>query len=244
MLLRLQKIIAQAGIASRRAAETLISSGKVSVNGVKMTELGTKADSEKDVITVNGQRINSPEKKIYIMMHKPTGYVTTMNDPEGRKIVTDILKDIKERLYPVGRLDFDTSGLLLFTNDGEVTNKLIHPRHEVMKTYRVKVRDHLTKEQLAKLRLENDELGFRAPRSVRVERAVKQRSARPLSKNSWIRITISEGKNRQVRKMIDSIGGTALKLTRISFGKLELDNLKVGEYRPLTEEEVKYLKSL
>jgi 23S rRNA pseudouridine2605 synthase len=246
VLIRLQKIISEAGISSRRGAEVLIAEGKVSVNGVTVTEPGTKADPEKDVIKVNGRTIKSKPEKIYIMMNKPAGYVTTMKDPEGRPIVTQLLKGVDERVYPVGRLDYDTTGLLLFTNDGETANRLTHPRHEVLKTYRVKIKGRLSEHQLEKIRRENKKLGFRAPREVRVEPASRPKgpTARGLTKNSWIVITISEGKNRQIKRMCESVGGTALKLVRVSFGKLGLGGLKTGEFRRLTLKEEQYLKSL
>ncbi len=242
MEIRLQKIIADAGLASRRAAEKLITFGKVRVNGKVVKELGSKADPEKDIITLSGKVIKPTKKKLYIMLYKPPGYVTTMKDPEGRPIVTDLLKGLNDRVYPVGRLDFDTQGLLLFTNDGETANKLTHPRHKVLKKYRVKVRGHLSKDQIAKLKLENKELGFRAPVDVYVE-ALPNAPKRP-SKNSWIVITIAEGKNRQVRRMCDSVGATALKLTRVSFGNLTLKGLRPAEHRHLTAPEVEYLKGL
>jgi len=245
MLVRLQKLIADAGIASRRGAETLITSGKVTINGKKVTTLGTKADDRRDIITVNGHVIKKKTKNIYIIMNKPPGYVTTMKDPEGRPIVSDLLKGIEERLYPVGRLDYDTAGLLLFTNDGETANKLTHPKHEIQKTYRVKIRDAFTKEQLTKIRLENKKLGFRAPLEVLPEpKSNIKGSTRNLTRNSWLLITIAEGKNRQIKKMVESVGGTVLKLQRISLGELTIEGLNIGDFRPLTTAEEFYLKSL
>ena len=245
MLVRLQKIIADAGIASRRAAEKLITAGKVTVNGETVTELGVKADPDKDTVAVDGKQIKVSGKKLYLMMNKPVGYVTTMKDPEGRPIVTDLLKGISERVYPVGRLDYTTSGLLLLTNDGELANRLMHPRHEVEKTYRVKVRGSLTDDQLGRLRRPNRELGFRAPKKVLPEREKKTDSpARGLVRNSWIVIIISEGKNRQIRRMIESVGGTVLKLERIRYGNLDRTGIKVGEFRHLTPREIHYLKTI
>jgi 23S rRNA pseudouridine2605 synthase len=244
VLVRLQKILSEAGISSRRGAEALIEEGKVRVNGAKVTKLGTKADPDKDTITVNGREIIAGEKKVYLMMNKPTGYVTTMKDPKGRAIVTDLLTDITERVYPVGRLDYDSSGLLIFTNDGEVANRLAHPKHEVIKTYRVKVRGYLTDEQLTRLKAANRKLGFRAPHEVRVEAAKKEKGLRKLTRNSWVVISIAEGKNRQIRRMLDSVGGTVLKLTRISYGKLSLKGLRPASYRHLTDSEVRYLKGI
>ncbi len=236
MLIRLQKIISDAGITSRRAAEELITAGKVRVNKVVVTKLGAKADLEKDVITVNGRTIKPTQKKIYIMMHKPVGYVTTMKDPQGRAVVTDLLKGVRERVYPVGRLDYDSSGLLLFTNDGETANKLAHPRHKVSKRYKVKIKGKLTGVELRKLRSGDPKLGFFAPVEVYVDTA--------LPKNTWLVITIAQGKNRQVRRMCESVGHDVLKLIRESYGELTLGALKPGEFRHLTQHEMRYLKGV
>ncbi len=232
---RVQKIIAAAGIASRRAAEQLILDGRVKVNGVVVTELGTKADPEKDHIKVDGKLINPRQPKTYVMLNKPVGYVTTMSDPEGRPVVSSLLQGIRTRVYPVGRLDYNTEGLLLLTNDGDFANLVTHPRHELPKTYLVKVKGALEDRDV-----ENLEQGVflkdgkTAP--ARVRRLRKEEA------NSWVEITIREGRKRQVRRMIDHTGKSVIKLKRTSVGGLELGDLALGAYRHLTSEEVKGLR--
>ncbi|MCM3126521.1 MULTISPECIES: pseudouridine synthase [unclassified Paenibacillus] len=232
---RLQKIIAQAGIASRRKSEELILSGKVEVNGEVVTELGTKANPDEDIITVNGKPIRS-EKKIYLVMNKPKGVITSASDPEGRKIVSDYLKGIKERVYPVGRLDYDTEGLLLLTNDGEFAHLLTHPKHHVPKTYLATVKGVPHGTSLDKLRdgimLED---GMTSPAEVEYKDVDTEKN------EAVIQITIHEGRNRQVRRMFDAINHPVTRLKRISFGGLLLQNLKRGLYRHLTAEEINNL---
>lgn len=228
---RLQKILSQAGITSRRAAEDLIVSGRVAVNGCTVTVLGTKADPEIDRITLDGKPVTIQTRKIYILLNKPAGYVTTMSDPEGRPIVTDIIKEIPERLFPVGRLDFNTEGLLLLTNDGDWANRLAHPSHEVVKEYRVKVRGNINSEVLEKLangvKLED---GWTAPAKVEL--------LKTLAKNSWLSISIHEGRYRQVRRMCEAVGLLVARLTRTRYGNLEIGSLKPGEFRHLTPTEI------
>lgn len=235
MLERLQKIISAAGIASRRAAEGLILEGRVRVNGRVVTELGTKADPEKDAIKVDGKLINPRQPRIYIMLNKPMGYVTTLSDPEGRPTVKDLLKGIRTRVYPVGRLDYDTEGLLLLTNDGEWAHLIMHPRYELPKTYLVKVKGVLDKKDADELErgvyLED---GKTAPANVRL---VRKEEA-----NSWVEITIHEGRKRQVRRMFDRIDHSVIKLRRIKIGPLPLGPLAVGRYRHLTPLEVETLR--
>ena len=228
---RLQKILSQAGITSRRAAETLITSGRVSVNGETVTILGSKADPATDRIMVDGKLISIPSTKVYILLNKPAGYVTTMSDPDGRPIVTELIKDIKERLFPVGRLDFNTEGLLLLTNDGDWANKLAHPSHEVVKEYYVKVRGGVTPEMAANLAsgVKLDD-GWTAPAKVEIMKV--------LEKNSWISISIHEGRYRQVRRMCEAVGLLVSRLTRRRYGDLDIGQLKPGEYRHLTQDEV------
>ncbi len=228
---RLQKILSRAGITSRRAAETMITSGRVAVNGTTVTTLGSKADPEHDTITLDGKPITVERPRIYILLNKPAGYVTTMSDPEGRPIVTDIIKDIPERLFPVGRLDFNTEGLLLLTNDGDWANKLAHPSHEVIKEYHVKVRGDINTQTLDKLAhgVKLDD-GWTAPAAVTVIRAV--------GKNSWLSIAIHEGRYRQVRRMCEAVGLLVARLTRFRYGNLQIDSLKPGEYRHLTPAEI------
>ncbi|WP_307396641.1 pseudouridine synthase [Paenibacillus anaericanus] len=232
---RLQKILAGAGIASRRKCEELILKGKVEVNGEVVTTLGTKADPAVDVISVEGKTIGA-EKKLYVVFNKPKGVITSASDPQGRKIVTDYLKSIPERLYPVGRLDYDTEGLLLLTNDGEFAHLLTHPKHHVPKTYIATVKGVPHGSALDKLKngilLED---GITAPAEVEYQ------DIDPEGKFSTISITIHEGKNRQVRRMFEAIQHPVTKLKRISFGELFLGNLKRGLYRYLTKEEIEGL---
>lgn len=231
---RLQKILSQAGITSRRAAETLILSGRVSVNGSIVTVLGTKADPAIDSITLDGKPVTVQTSKIYILLNKPSGYVTTLSDPDGRHIVTDLIKDIPERLFPVGRLDFNTEGILLLTNDGDWANRLAHPSHEVVKEYHVKVRGDVTADVLAKLAngVKLDD-GWTAPAKVELLKS--------LGKNSWLSISIHEGRYRQIRRMCESVGLLVAKLARTKYGNLQIDSLKPGEYRHLTRDEVQSL---
>jgi len=235
MLERLQKILSQAGIASRREAERIITDGRVAVNGVVVTELGTKADREKDRITVDGKPVRLEANKLYILLYKPVGYMTTMKDPEGRPIVTDLLKGIKERVYPVGRLDYNTEGLLLLTNDGALANRLAHPSHEVDKGYLVRIRGKVTPTQLKHLALGVDlDDGRTAPAQVSLVRESEQ--------NCWISLTIHEGRYRQVRRMCEAVGLTVVRLKRSRYGFLEIGELKPGEYRLLTQAEVERLQ--
>lgn len=235
---RLQKILAGAGVASRRKCEELILSGKVQVNGETVTALGTKADPAVDEITVDGKAIGS-EKKMYLMFNKPKGVITSASDPQGRKIVTDYLKGITERLYPVGRLDYDTEGLLLLTNDGEFAHLLTHPKHHVAKTYLATVKGVPHGTELDKLKngimLED---GMTAPAEAEYQ------DIDPEQKHSTISITIYEGRNRQVRRMFEAINHPVTKLKRISFGDLFLGNMKRGLFRHLTKEEVEGLVKL
>lgn len=235
---RLQKILAQAGVASRRKCEELISSGKVEVNGEVVTELGTKADPAKDVITVSGKPIQG-ENKIYIMFNKPKGVITSASDPKGRKVVTDYLKGIKERVYPVGRLDYDTEGLLLLTNDGEFANLLTHPKHHVPKTYLATVRGVPHGTSLDKLKA-----GIKLEDGMTAPAEVEYKDIDEENKQAVISITIHEGRNRQVRRMFDAISHPVERLKRISFGDILLQNLKRGSYRHLTKDEINHLKQI
>ncbi|MBQ6297493.1 MAG: rRNA pseudouridine synthase [Selenomonadaceae bacterium] len=226
---RLQKIIARAGICSRREAEKLILAGKVSVDGKIITELGAKAELNQK-IRVDGKLLTLGAEKIYIMLNKPRGYVSTARDERGRKTILELV-DISERIYPIGRLDLNSEGLILLTNDGELTNALIHPRFEVKKTYRAKIAGVLTEEKLDLLRagIELDD-GLTAPAEIYM-----------LDKD-LVEITIHEGRNRQVRRMFSAIGCDVKRLKRIKFANLTLNGLKVGKWRELTAEEVAELK--
>ncbi|MFC6332320.1 pseudouridine synthase [Paenibacillus septentrionalis] len=232
---RLQKILAQAGVASRRKCEEMILSGAVEVNGEPVTTLGTKADPAVDVITVNGRPIRS-EKKIYVMLNKPKGVITSAKDPQGRKVVSDFLPGIKERIYPVGRLDYDTEGLLLLTNDGEFANLLTHPKHHVPKTYHATVKGvphGSALEQLQQGVMLED--GMTSPAEVEYQDVNME------ANEATVRITIHEGRNRQVRRMFEAVGHKVIKLKRVRFGELGLDGLPRGKFRHLTEAEVKTL---
>ncbi|SET54076.1 pseudouridine synthase [Paenibacillus sp. NFR01] len=235
---RLQKILAQAGVASRRKCEELILAGKVEVNGEIVTEMGTKADPEQDIIKVSGKPIRG-ENKIYIMFNKPKGVITSASDPHGRKIVTDYLKGIKERVYPIGRLDYDTEGLLLLTNDGEFANLLTHPKHHVPKTYLATVKGVPHGTALDKLKA-----GVKLEDGMTAPAEVEYKDIDEDNKQSVISITIHEGRNRQVRRMFDAISHPVIRLKRISFGDILLQNLKRGTYRHLTKDEINHLRQI
>ncbi len=234
-LLRLQKYMALCGVASRRAAEDMITAGQVTVNSHPVTELGTKIDPEKDRVTVSGKAIFPPQKNVYIMLNKPRGYVTTAKDNFDRKTVLDLMPKDVGRVFPVGRLDYDSEGLLLLTNDGDLTYRLTHPSHEITKTYLVLVSG--TPDEAALNNLRNGV--FIDGRKTMPAKAVLKRTE---ADKSVLQITISEGRNRQVRKMCDAVGHEVLRLRRVAEGPLKLGDLKSGEWRFLTENEVKSLK--
>jgi 23S rRNA pseudouridine2605 synthase len=233
---RVQKIIAAAGLASRREAERWISAGRVTVNG-RVAVLGEQADPERDRIVVDGRPLRGEQEKVTLMLNKPVGYVTTARDPQGRKVVRDLVRDIAVRLFPVGRLDVNTEGLLLLTNDGELAAKLSHPRHEVAKTYLVRMRGQLIDEERRRLEqgLELDD-GPTAP--ARVEQV------RCSGSHTWLQMTITEGRNRQVRRMCEAVGHPVSRLKRIRVAFLDLGELRSGQYRLLSPAEVKRLKAL
>src|SRR5712691_5645896 len=217
---RLQKIIAAAGIASRRNAEKLITSGAVSVNGQIVTELGTKADIERDHIRVNGKLLHGAERHIYLLMNKPKGYVTTLRDPEGRPTIMDLVRGIRARVYPVGRLDYSSEGLLLLTNDGDLAHRLMKAASHVTKTYVVKVSGKPLEEKLARLRAG---LSISTDEQKRVKTApAKIRLIRD-APNPWYEIALIEGRNRQIRRMFEEIGHHVEKIRRVRYGPLELD---------------------
>ena len=237
MQIRLQKYLADCGVASRRKAEELIQAGAVTVNGAVVTQLGVKVDGDVDAVTVNGKPAAPQATMYYVMLHKPEGYVTTVSDQFNRPAVTDLVGDIPARLFPVGRLDYNSSGLLLLTNDGALAYRLTHPKHNIPKVYIARVRGVPTAEALAQFRRGLDIDGRKtAPAQVQ---AVKQGGD-----TASLRITITEGRNRQVRKMCDAIGHPVLSLKRIATGKLYLGELPKGAYRYLTEGEVSYLKGV
>lgn len=233
---RLQKIISKAGIASRRAAEQLILSGRVKVNNMTVTELGVKVEPGRDQVAVDGKLL-SCENFVYILLYKPKGVITTLHDPRNRKTVADLVKAVPERVYPVGRLDYNTEGLLLLTNDGALTHALIHPSHKVYKTYAAKVKGHPDENKLDLLRMGiHLEDGLTAPAKVDfIDYNAETDSAN-------IEITIHEGKNRQIRRMFDAIGHPVKNLKRIKFAFLTLNGVKRGHYRYLLPGEVEELK--
>jgi 23S rRNA pseudouridine2605 synthase len=231
---RIQKIIAQIGIASRRKAEEIIAEGRVTVNG-SVAIIGMKADLLKDHIKVDGKLLIRSEPKIYLMFNKPRNVVTSLSDPEGRPAVKDYLKGVMYRVFPVGRLDFDSEGLLLLTNDGDFANNLLHPSKKIPKTYMVKVKGIIGDDKIVKLRQ-----GVRLVDGRTLPARV--RFARKSENNSWIEIVITEGKKRQVRRMVEAVGHPALKLRRVGIGGVRLSGLKIGEFRPLTERELQSLR--
>lgn len=237
MIVRLQKFLAEADIASRRKAEKFISDGRIAVNGNIITEMGFKIDDEKDVVTFDNKVVEKSKKLIYIMFHKPEGCVTTAKDQYDRKTVLDYIKDINERLYPVGRLDYNTSGLLILTNDGDLTYKLTHPKHNVEKVYIAKVEGEPSKEEMKRFREGLFIDGYKtSPAKIYIVKKDGNYAS--------LKIIINEGRNRQVRKMCEAINHNVKNLKRIATGNLFLGDLKKGNYRYLTENEIKYLKSI
>lgn len=233
---RVQKILAQAGVCSRRAAEALIDAGRVTVNGRKI-RLGDQADGSRDTICVDGRRIRESEPKVYLMLNKPRGFVSTLSDERGRRTVRQLVRDCGARVYPVGRLDADSEGLLLMTNDGALTCSLTHPRHAVDKLYYVRVKGDLKNVDLLRQPIEIDGR-MTAPADVEVLDA-------PAGGYSLLAITLHEGRNRQIRRLCEQAGLEVRRLKRMKIGTLEIDpGLKVGAWRHLTEEEVAYLQSL
>lgn len=234
---RLQKVMSEFGVASRRKCEELIAGGRVKVNGRVVTEQGCKVDKEKDSIEVDGKVIRRPDALLYIVLNKPSGYITSVRDQFGRPTVLDLLKGVSVRVFPIGRLDYDTEGLLILTNDGDLTYRITHPRHNIDKTYRALVRGKVDSGDAAAfsrgLVIEDY---VTAPAILKVAGEAKG--------NSIVEITIHEGRNRQVRKMCAAIGHEVIRLKRIKIGKIGLDGLKTGQWRYLEEEEVNYLKGL
>lgn len=234
---RLQKIMAELGVASRRKCEELILQGKVRVNNKIITELGTKVDKQTAVIEVEGRQLTNNIKKVYVLLNKPVGYITSAKDQFNRPTVLDLVADIDERIFPVGRLDYDTEGLLILTNDGELTYKITHPSHNVCKTYTARVKGRVQKSAIEIFKngiiIEDYKT---APAKLEILKFIDN--------DTLVNITIHEGRNRQVRKMCDAIGHNVLHLQRISIGKLKLENLSLGKWRYLTAEEVEYLYSL
>ncbi len=232
---RIQKILARAGVASRREAERMILEGRVSVNGQVVDQLGLKADPVRDHIKVDGKRILRLEPKRTVLLNKPRGYLSTVKDPLGRPTVKDLLQKVRERLYPIGRLDFDAEGLLLLTNDGELAHQLTHPKYSIPRTYWAKVEGHLEQQELLWLKkgvmLEDGEARVN---SIRVFRKAE--------KSCWVEAVVTEGRNHLVKRIFSAVGHPVVKLKRVKFGPIRLGDLPVGHWRPLTEEEKENLR--
>lgn len=233
-LIRLQKYMADCGVASRRKAEEMIAAGRVKVNGLTAS-VGDKINPKKDVVSVNGKKLVKDKHYIYLMLNKPRGFVTTMSDEMDRKCVAQLVADVGKRVYPVGRLDRDSEGLLLFTNDGEFANALTHPSRHIAKVYRVSVKPAITEEQIniltSSLMIDGKKT---MPADVRILNKEEDRSS--------LEITLFEGRNRQIRRLCEEAGLETVRLKRMSIGQLRLGSLKVGEYRYLTNDEVSLLK--
>ena len=233
--MRLQKYMALCGVASRRKAEEMIAAGQVAVNGVTVTEMGAQVE-DGDEVRVDGKIIRPEAEKRYVIYHKPAGEVTTVSDPEGRACVLDHFRDYPVRIYPVGRLDYDSEGLLLLTNDGALTERLLHPSHQVDKTYLARVTGQVGMEEVRQLRqgvlLDDHKTSPAKVRVIKLETFATQ-----------VLVTIHEGRNRQVRRMFEAVGHQVLQLRRVQFGPLDLGDLRRGQWRELTAEEVRKLQA-
>lgn len=238
MMERLQKILAGAGIASRRQSEKLIAEGRVSVNGQIITRPGTKADPSKDHIRMDGKRIGGEKRKVYVLLYKPKGYMTTLNDPEKRPTVMDLVAGVKTPLFPVGRLDYDTEGLIIMTNDGELANGLMHPSNQVEKIYHAKVKGIISTEKLKRLSAGGISLptGKTAPCHVH--------PIRHTDLNQWVELVLHEGKTREVRKILERVGHPVVKLKRVAYSFLKIGDQPLGSYRYLSDSEVRKLKAI
>ncbi|MBZ9608236.1 rRNA pseudouridine synthase [Clostridium estertheticum] len=233
---RLQKFMASCGVASRRKCEEIITAGRVKVNDLMVTELGHKVDPEKDRVHVDNKIINMEENKVYIALNKPEGIVSTVKDEKERKTILDLVK-VKERIYPIGRLDYDTCGLIILTNDGDIYNKVIHPRQAINKVYLAILEGCPNEEEISKFCNGIDIEGYiTAKADLQINKRV--------GFNCRATITIHEGKNRQIRKMCDAIGHPVIALKRVSVGNILLGDMEKGSWRNLTEDEIKYLKNL
>ena len=232
---RLQKIIARAGLSSRRGAEQLITAGRVRVNGQVVSELGAKADPRRDKIEVDGKRIEA-EDLVYLVFHKPKNVVSTLSDPQGRPTVAEYMKDVPARVYPVGRLDFATSGVLLMTNDGDFAQGLLHPRRKVPKTYVVKLDKEIEGEELDPWR---EGIELEDGKTLPAEAFILRHD----NGKSWIQVTLTEGRNHQVRRMAAATGFLAMRLARTAFAGIDHEGLRPGQWRPLTVDELKKLKA-
>ena len=235
MEIRLQKIIAGSGLASRRKAETLIAAGRVTVNGKVVTEQGTKVDPARDHVKVDGKHLSAAQPFVYLMLNKPKHVMSTLEDPGGRPTVKDFIRGVSVRVFPVGRLDFESEGLMLLTNNGDLAQALLHPRYHVPKTYLIKVKRVLTDDEIRQLergvKLED---GMTGPAQVKKIKKAEQ--------NSWLEVTIREGRKHQVRRMLESVGHPVIRLTRVKMGPLSLGRLEPGEFRFLTDREANALR--
>jgi 23S rRNA pseudouridine2605 synthase len=234
---RINRILSLAGLTSRRKADEWIKQGRVSLNGQRVDDPGTRAIWNLDQILVDGQKIPGPSEKVYIMLNKPFGHICTLNDPQGRPLVTDLLKDVPQRVYPVGRLDFDTLGLLLLTNDGEWTYRLTHPRYKVPRTYKATIKGEISDDAIRRLR---KGVSLKEGKTGPAKVSIVSRS----ETESIVRITITQGRSRQVRRMLEAVGHEVIHLIRTGYGKLSLGTLKVGTYRYLENEEAMDMKEL
>jgi pseudouridine synthase len=235
--MRLSKILAQAGLASRRGAEALLEAGRVTVNGTVRLEPGAQADPATDVITLDGRPVGAREAHAYLLLHKPRGYVTSLHDPEGRPVVTDLLPRRSPRLFPVGRLDYDAEGLLLLTNDGELTNRLLHPRYEIPRVYEVEVERHVGPGDLERWRR-----GVLLPDGPALPSAVQILKGGRGS--TWLSVTFKEGRYREVKRYCKALGHPVMRLRRVQFGPLRLGALPLGQTRALTPPELDALRNL
>ena len=232
--IRLQKFLAEAGVASRRKAEELIANGKVYVNG-RIAQIGDKVDPKRDSVTLNGKKIKQDTQTVYYMLYKPRGYVTTMSDEKDRKCVAELMRNVSKRVYPIGRLDRDSEGLLLFTNDGDFANALMHPSRHIQKVYRVSVRPAITEAQITVL---TSSLMIDGKKTMPADVRVLSRD----TDKSTLEIVLYEGRNRHIRRLCEEAGLETLRLKRVSIGQLSLGKLKPAEYRELTPNEVAALK--
>jgi 23S rRNA pseudouridine2605 synthase len=233
---RLQKILAHAGVASRRSAEALIESGHVTVNGKVIRELGSKADIDEDVIQVDGRTIRETQEKVYYVLYKPAGTVTTLSDPEGRPTITTYLQHVPERVYPVGRLDYDVEGALIVTNDGDLAFSMMHPRFGVRRTYLAKVHGVPTREQIERLR---SGVRLEDGRARALEAEIQSRTPR----NTWVRVVVAEGRQHLVKRLMEAVGAPVQKLHRADYGGIGVAGMRPGELRELTRAEVALLRA-
>ncbi|MCP4715957.1 MAG: rRNA pseudouridine synthase [Deltaproteobacteria bacterium] len=232
---RIQKLMARAGLASRRRSEQFIREGRVAVNGTVVTELGDKADWSKDTIEVDGCPLMQAQDKVYILLHKPHGYITSLNDPQERPTIAKLVDNIPERIFPVGRLDYDTEGLLVLTNDGSFAHIMQHPRHNIKRTYLVKVKGLPSRRKIESLKKGMHIDGVKTNKvGLRLMKRTKQ--------NSWFEVVLKEGRYHQIKNMFKNAGHAALRIKRTRFGPLRLDDLPTGEYRFLRKEEIEEIK--